>query len=83
MADKEQTKGVVVKSGYEGRVGLAETHPDHKAHGHKDGEIFVKDEPVRVALTPAVAMALKVGNLVETDEKPVKPPQLPEEEKKK
>ncbi len=79
MADKEEIKtqpkmqprGVIVKSGHKGRVGLYETNPAHKDHGFKDGEIFVKDEPVRVALTPGVAAAIKAGNLVETDEKPV------------
>lgn len=72
MADTKEAKpkGVVVKSAHEGRVGLYETDSAHEAHGHEGGEIFVKDEPVRVALTSGVAAAIKAGNLVETDEKP-------------
>jgi hypothetical protein len=67
---KQQPKGVVVQAAHEGRVGLYETDSAHEAHGHNGGEIFVKGEPVRVALTAGVAAAIKAGNLVETDEKP-------------
>lgn len=77
MADKKEetkqpAKGVVVKSAHEGRVGLYETDAAHEEVNkeHKGGEVFIKDEPVRVALTPGVAAAIKAGNLVETDEKP-------------
>lgn len=71
-AKQEQPKGVVVKAAHKGRVGLFETDSAHEAHGHRGGEIFVKDEPMRVALTAGVAAAIKAGNLVETDEKPEK-----------
>lgn len=75
MADpKEKTEskpqGVVVKSANEGRVGLWEVNAAHEKFAHKGGEIFVKDEPARVALTAGVAAAIRAGNLVETDEKP-------------
>jgi hypothetical protein len=69
-AKTERPKGVVVKAAHEGRVGLYETDRAHESLGHKGGEIFVKDEPVRVALTAGVAAAIKAGNLVETDERP-------------
>jgi hypothetical protein len=69
--DAKASRGVVVKAKKQGHVGLWEVNAEHKEHGHKDGEIFVKDDPVRVALTPGVAAAIKAVNLVETDEKPV------------
>jgi hypothetical protein len=67
---KIEKGGVVVKAKKAGHVGLWETDAEHKKFGHAEGEIFVKDEPLRVALTSGVAAAIKAGNLVETDERP-------------
>lgn len=69
--ETSEPKGVMVKSAHEGRVGLWDVNPAHEQIDarHKDGEIFVKDEPVRVALTSEVAAAIKAGNLVETGER--------------
>ncbi len=80
--EQAQPKGVVVKAAHEGRVGLSETDAAHETLGHEGGEIFVKDEPVRVALTAGVAAAIKAGNLGETDEKPkARTPAKPEDKK--
>jgi hypothetical protein len=77
MAGKESKAGdsaevVTVKSALEGRVGLWERDDAHKAAGHKDGEVFVKDTPIRVARTAAVNAALASERLVraEGEEKP-------------
>ena len=53
---------ILVKSGKVGRVGLWEVHHDHP---HPNGEIFVKDAPMLVAMTPAVVERIKSGFLVE------------------
>lgn len=56
---------VTVKAATEGRVGLWEVDPAHKSKENKEGEIFIKDKPMKVAKTSGVANALRDGRLVE------------------
>jgi len=72
MAKEEAKKGdsgevITVKSALEGRVGLWERDDAHKAAGHEDGEVFVKDEPIKVARTAAVNAALASERLVRAE----------------
>lgn len=78
---KEEVGFITVKSAREGRVGLWEVDEAHEAAGHKEktakdgttvsaaGEIFVRDEPVKVARTSRVMASLRDGILVETNAK--------------
>ena len=56
---------MLVKSDKRGAVGLWEVHPDHPYPG---GEVFVKDDPVLVAMTPAVMSHIRRGLLVHCTE---------------
>jgi hypothetical protein len=58
---------ITVKSALVGRVGLWDVDDAHKAAGHTSGEVFIKDEPIKVARTSAVNAALASERLVRAE----------------
>lgn len=74
MTDKKADTAdvITVKSALEGRVGVWERDDAHKAAGHESGEVFVKDEPIKVARTSAINAALASERIVRVEggEKP-------------
>lgn len=59
----DPSKTITVQGSQPGHVAMWERHPGHEAAGHAGGEVFITDQPMKVARTHMVMERIELGVL--------------------